>query len=228
MKQIPIHVGFILDGNRRWAKAHGLPSLEGHRRGYDNLEVILDAAQERGIQYVSAYIFSTENWSRTKEEVGYLMNLALKIVVHDLKRLHAKNVRVVWAGSKIEISTKLQKAIANAEETTRHNDGITLVLCFNYGGQREIAEAVRRIVTAGVPADQIDEALIAKYLYHPMVPPLDLVIRTSGEQRLSNFMLWRAAYSELYFVDKHWPDFTPADLDEALEVYTARGRRFGS
>jgi undecaprenyl diphosphate synthase len=226
-QNVPKHIGLILDGNRRWAKAQGLPTLEGHRQGYKNLETITDAAQQRGVEYISAYIFSTENWSRAKDEVGYLMDLALKMVTHDLKHLHEKGVRVVWAGSKERVSAKLLKAIQNAERTTKDNTGITLVLCFNYGGQREIAEAVQRIISEGVEAADITEELIAKYLYHPEVPPIDLIIRTSGEQRISNFMLWRAAYSELYFIDKHWPAFTPEDLDEALAEYARRGRRFG-
>lgn len=224
---VPNHVGLILDGNRRWAKAKGLPALEGHRRGYKTLKEILDVALDRGVKYVSVFIFSTENWNRSKEESGYLMSLAVSMLAKDVKEVHKKNVRIQWLGSRERLSEKLQKSFRDAEELTRGNTRGTLALCFNYGGQREIAEAVQAIVAKGVPAENITEETVAEHLYHPEIPPVDLVVRTSGEHRTSNFMLWRAAYSELYFVDKMWPDFSEQDFDEALADYAKRARRFG-
>lgn len=228
LAEIPPHIGFILDGNRRWAQDNGLPKLEGHRRGYDNLKTIAFAAFDRGVSFVSAYIFSTENWNREKSEVSYLMTLALKMVTKDLDELHKKGVRVVWFGTKEKLSDKLLDALHTAEETTKDNQGGTLILCFNYGGRKELAEGVKRLILDGYGADDISEELIAGYLYESGIPAVDMIVRTSGEQRISNFMLWRAAYSELLFVDKHWPAFTVDDLDAALEEYKNRHRRFGS
>lgn len=222
-----LHVGIILDGNRRWAKEKGKPSLEGHRRGYEKLKDIATHAFDRGVGTLSAYIFSTENWDRTKKEVNYLMNLALKMVTKDLKELDEKNIRVVWLGTPEKLSKKLISALKNAEDKTKNNTAGTLALCFNYGGQVEIAEAFKKIFSDGYTEADINAELISEYLYQPQVGPVDLIIRTSGEQRLSNFMLWRAAYSELYFSDKYWPDFSTIDLDNALKDYENRKRRFG-
>jgi len=224
---LPNHIGLILDGNRRWARSKGLPTLEGHRRGYDILKNIAEAAFDRGVSYVSAFIFSTENWDRSKEEVSYLMNLALKMVTRDLKDINKKGIKVVWLGSQKEVSKKLIEALKNAEEATKNNTKGTLALCFNYGGHREIAEAVKRMMGDGVVAAEVDESKIADYLYASDVPPIDIMVRTSGEQRISNFMLWRMAYSELMFMDKHWPDFTEQDLNNAITEYSHRQRRFG-
>ncbi|HET6925086.1 MAG TPA: polyprenyl diphosphate synthase [Candidatus Saccharimonadales bacterium] len=225
---VPNHLGFILDGNRRWARAHGLPTLEGHRKGYDNLWPLLDAALAKGITYLSAYAFSTENWKRSQEEVRYLMNLILLIVTRDLKKLQERNMKLLWIGSKQGMGKKVQAALEKAEQATAGNTRGLLGLCINHGGRREIAEAAQRLVRDGLRPEEITEATFAEYIDHPELPPLDLVIRTSGEYRLSNFMLWRAAYAELIFVDKCWPDYTPADLDEALEEYARRHRRHGS
>jgi undecaprenyl diphosphate synthase len=224
---IPRHLGLILDGNRRWARQHDLPLMEGHRRGYDTLQTILEAALDRGVEYVSAYVFSTENWGRTSAEVKYLMNLILNVVTKDLKELHERGIRIVWLGSKQQVSKKVRETIEKAEELTAENTRGTLGLCFNHGGHREIAEAVQRIVASGVAAEDVNEELIAENIDHPEVPAIDLVIRTSGEQRTSNFMLWRAAYSELLFTDTLWPDFTVEELDALLTEYASRKRRFG-
>ncbi len=224
---IPRHIGFILDGNRRWACANNLPTLEGHRRGYHILKDVAKAAFEKGVKYVSAYIFSTENWNRSKEEVDYLMNLTMTVVTKDAKKLMKDNIRIVVLGIEDRVSPKLLKAIRQVEEDSKDNDGGTLALCFNYGGKREIADAVQRAIAAGVEPTAIDETVIEDNLYHADVPPVDLVVRTSGEQRLSNFMLWRIAYAELYFVKVHWPDFTVTELDKALEEFSQRNRRFG-
>lgn len=225
---IPIHLGLILDGNRRWAKEQGLPLFEGHKKGYENLKTIGTAAIERGIKYVSAYIFSTENWNRSAEEVKYLMKLLLWVAKNEVKILHEKNIRVRFAGTEQRLGKNIINAMGDAKEKTKDNTGGTLLICLNYGGQQEIADAVKQIVKNGTKPEQVTPELIGKHIYTPDIPPIDLIIRTSGEQRLSNFMLWRAAYSELVFVDKHWPAFTVADLDKALDDYTKRQRRFGT
>lgn len=225
---VPRHIGFILDGNRRWAKARGLTSLEGHYQGYRNIKSILDTVFVRGVSYVSLYVFSTENWSRTRSEVKYLLDLVLKIVETDLEIFHKKNIKMVWLGSDAQVSQKLQKAIRRAEAYTQDNTGGVLGLCFNHGGQREIVEAVQRIVASGATADQVNEELIADNLDYHEMPELDLVIRTSGEKRLSGFMLWRASYSEIIFRDEYWPDFSEQTLDECLLEYKGRKRRFGA
>jgi undecaprenyl diphosphate synthase len=220
------HLGLIIDGNRRWAKINGLPQLEGHRKGFDNLIDIGIAAQESGIEYVSAYVFSTENWNRSKEEVSYLMDLLILGANNKVKELHKRDVKLLVAGSRERVSKKVLKTIDNAVEKTKNNKSGVFTLCFNYGGQQEIIDAMNKYITQeGAKSTSVEE--FEKYLYTPEVPPIDLVIRTSGEQRLSNFMLWRTAYSELLFVEKHWPDFTKQDLNEAIENYNSRQRRFG-
>ncbi|HWT55998.1 MAG TPA: polyprenyl diphosphate synthase [Candidatus Microsaccharimonas sp.] len=224
---IPTHVGLILDGNRRWARQHDLPLMEGHRRGYDNLRTILEEALDMGVEYVSAYVFSTENWTRTKLEVNYLMKLIMNMLTRDLRELHERGIRIVWLGSKQQVGKKVQRAIEDAEALTAENTRGTFGLCFNHGGHREIAEAVQRMVADGIAVDEMSEAKIAEYIDYPDVPPIDLVIRTSGEERLSNFMLWRAAYSELAFTDTLWPDFNIDEFKEILAEYAERGRRFG-
>jgi len=226
--QIPRHVGYIVDGNRRWAKKHGLPTYEGHLAGYNTLKDIAQATLDQGVEYMSAYIFSTENWKRSADEVKKLMALTLKILKSDLPEFKARNIRLKVAGSHDGVDPKILKAIVKAEAETAHNTGGTLVLCFNYGGQLEILDAVKKIVQAGTPAEDITEALIAEHLYAPEVPPLDVVVRTSGEQRLSNFMLWRSAYSEFIFLKKNWPDMTKDDVASIMKEYTRRQRRFGS
>ncbi|MBW3537964.1 di-trans,poly-cis-decaprenylcistransferase [Candidatus Parcubacteria bacterium] len=224
---LPRHLGIILDGNRRWAKNHGLPQLEGHRRGYEILKDIGELAIGKGIEYFSAYVFSTENWRRSREEVGYLMNLLYWVATHEVDEMNRKNLRVRFLGSKSRLSPKILTAIEKAEARTAANTKGTVAFCLNYGGQLEIAEAVGKMLADEVPAEDVTVEKISSYLYAPDIPPLDLVIRTSGEQRLSNFMLWRAAYAELYFTSKHWPDFAAADLEAALADYASRRRRFG-
>ncbi len=224
---VPKHLGIILDGNRRWAKERGLSSLEGHKAGSDTLKAITQAAFERGVSYVSAYVFSTENWSRAQEEVSYLMNLALKFATKEVHQLMRNNVKVVVLGSEERVEPKLLKALKKVEEDSKNNTGGTLALCLNYGGYQEITDAVKKIVLEGKSAEELTEEDITKNLYHPEVPPIDLMIRTSGEMRISNFMLWRMAYAELYFTNKHWPDFDTIELDKALKEYTNRNRRFG-
>lgn len=226
--EIPQHIGFIPDGNRRWAKSRGLPTLEGHRIGYANLKEIGKHAIKKGVKYVSAYVFSTENWNRDKEEVAYLMDLALWLASHELNDIHKENIRLRFLGSLDGISKKMIEAIHRAEELTKNNTKGTLALCFNYGGQQEIVDAAQKLFEKTKRRSEVTREALASMMYAPEIPPVDLIIRTSGEQRISNFMLWRAAYAELYFTDKHWPAFTAADLDKALADYARRHRRFGS
>ena len=225
---IPTHLGLILDGNRRWAKEKGLRPFEGHRRGYLKLKKIALAAFDRDIQYVTAFVFSTENWSRSEEEVTYLMDLLHWVATHELNKLHKHNIKVIFLGSEQGLSDKILEAIKKGEKKTANNTGGTLVLCLNYGGKQELSDAVSSLIRSGTQADQVTPELITKHLYGPSLPPIDLIIRTSGEQRLSGFMLWSAAYAELKFVLKYWPAFTVADLEEALRDYAGRRRRFGS
>lgn len=228
MSEIPAHIGLILDGNRRWAKQQGKPALEGHRQGYFNLKMIGEHAMDRGVQYISAYVFSTENWNRTKEEVDYLMKLLLWVATDEVDEINKKNIRIRFLGGRDRLSADILKAIDKAEDLTSKNTRGTLALCLNYGGQPEIAEAVQKLMKAGVTPNEVTPEKISEYLYAPDIPPVDLLIRTSGEQRLSNFMLFRAAYSELLFVKKHWPDFDKDDLDAALAEFASRQRRFGT
>jgi undecaprenyl diphosphate synthase len=225
---MPNHLGLIMDGNRRWAQEKGLRPFEGHRRGYLRLKKIAEAAFDRNVNYVSAFVFSTENWNRSKEEVAYLMDLLYWVTTVELNKLHKRNIKIVFVGTQKGLSQKILDAIKIGEEKTLHNTGGTLVLCLNYGGQQELSDAFASIIRQGISADQITPELINKNLYDPSLPPLDLIIRTSGEQRLSGFMLWSAAYAELKFVLKYWPAFTVADLEDALQDYAQRHRRFGS
>lgn len=224
---VPQHLGLILDGNRRWAREHGLPVIEGHRQGYLTLKKILRSALTNGVRYVSAYVFSTENWRRDRDEVRSLMKLFTWVLKHEIKELDKEGIRLRVVGSKLQLGHALAKAIHEAEERTKDNDRGTLLLCLDYGGQQEIVDAVKRIAELGYEPEAITPELISKFLYAPDVPPVDLVIRTSGEQRLSNFMLWESAYSEFLFEKSYWPDFDDTHLTAAFEEYTRRQRRFG-
>lgn len=221
----PSHVGLILDGNRRWARSQGLPTLEGHKKGYENLKIIAEEAFDSGVDYVSAYVFSVENWNRSEEEVGYLMKLVVSVVANDLNKLIDKNIKVIFVGSRDRLPKNVLKAIDTAETKSKDKTGGVLALCLNYGGQQEIVYAVQRLIDSG--AKEVSVKTISENLYHPELPPIDFMIRTSGEKRLSNFMLWRMNYAEMYFVEKHWPSFTKKDLHDALDEYSSRQRRFG-
>lgn len=225
---LPVHLGIILDGNRRWATAKGLPTLEGHREGAEVFKEVALAAFDRGIEYLSAFVFSTENWSRTEEEVGYLMKLVVRAVESYLDTFNKRGIRIVILGRRSGLAPSVLKAIERTEEKTKENTKGTLALCFNYGGQEEIVDAVRQLVAQGLTPKEITKDVVAGALYSPEIPPIDLLIRTSGEHRTSGFMLYRSDYAELYFTDKFWPDFTASDLDKALATYTGRSRRFGS
>ncbi|MDB5185599.1 MAG: uppS [Candidatus Saccharibacteria bacterium] len=224
---VPIHVGLIMDGNRRWAKEQGLLALAGHEKGMQTLVDVSLHGFENGVQYISAYAFSTENWSRTQEEVSYLMGLILKGVERYLDIFHEAGIKIVFLGSREGVSEPVIKAAEKTEERTKNNTNGTLAICFNYGGKEEIVHAVKQIMEQGVKPEEVTADVIAGALYYPEVPPVDLLIRTSGEQRTSGFMLYRSDYAELLFIRKHWPDMNKEDFNNALAEYAARKRRFG-
>lgn len=222
MPDIPTHIGFILDGNRRWAKSKGVPTLEGHRQGAEVFKAISLKTFEKGIKFVSAYIFSNENWSRTEEEVGYLMGLVIKATEKYLDDFDKAGIRIVVIGRREGLKKDVLQAIERTQQQTSANTKGTLVLCLNYGGREEIVDAVNTL------QQPVSVESLGNALYSPDIPDIDLVVRTSGEQRLSGFMLWRAAYAEMLFVDTYWPDFTETDLNAALAEYSNRQRRFGA
>jgi undecaprenyl diphosphate synthase len=227
--EIPAHIGFILDGNRRWARDRNLPSMSGHLAGYNNLrDLAIYLLKEKKVKYLSAFVFSTENWKRSREEVSYLMQLVHRALTEYLDDFHRNNIKVMVLGSRENLSKRLLKAINEAEAKTLNNSGGNLALCFNYGGQQEIVDAFNKILSTGPSQKSISIKDIYDAAYYPEVPDIDLIVRTSGEQRLSGFMLWRAAYAELLFVDKHWPDFGKEDLNAAIEEYGLRHRRYGA
>jgi undecaprenyl diphosphate synthase len=227
----PRHVGIIMDGNGRWAKARGLPRGEGHRRGVEALRRTIRAAGELGIRFITIFSFSSENWSRPPAEVRDLMGLLRRFIRNDLAELHGNGVRVRIIGERVDLDPDIRKLLEEAEELTKANTNLTLVVAFNYGARQEIARAARRIaeeVAAGrlQPSDVTAER-VSTFLDAPDIPDPDLIIRTSGEQRLSNFLLWQAAYSELVFVPTYWPDFNRAALEQAIGEFRRRERRFG-
>jgi undecaprenyl diphosphate synthase len=226
-EKLPVHIGFIVDGNRRWAKKHGLPAYEGHLAGFNALKEVALEVLAKGVPYMSAYVFSTENWKRSQDEVAKLMGLVLRALKSDLPLFQEHDVRLRVIGSREGVDQKILDEIDVAEAATVDNKSGTFAICFNYGGEQEIVDAVKKVVQSGVKAEDITIELIASNLYAPEIPPLDIIVRTSGEKRLSNFMLWRAAYSELLFLDKHWPDMKKTDVADILEEYSRRHRRFG-
>jgi undecaprenyl diphosphate synthase len=225
---VPNHVGLILDGNRRWAEDNGLSKLEGHKRGYGNLKTIGRAIlATEGINYVSAYTFSTENWNRSPEEVAYLMELLLWVAQEDVKELHESGIRVRFLGSHDRLSTEIVQAMEAAEHLTANNDRGNLGICLNYGGKQEIVDAFKAIEASGLAIEEVTTEIVDQYLYAPEFPNLDLVIRTGGAMRTSNFHIWRAAYAEFWVTDKFWPAFTVEDWEQALVDFGNRERRFG-
>lgn len=223
----PRHIGIIMDGNRRWAREHGLPTFEGHRRGYEKVKEVGDWCLKRGIKILTLFAFSTENWKRSKGEVEYLMNLLHFALTKELDEFNKRNIRLKIIGCREGLPRKMSQAADEAERSTAKNSGGLLQVAINYGGRAEIVEAVKKIIHQGVIAEKMDEKLIEKNLYTAGTPDPDLIIRTSGEQRLSGFLLWQSAYSELYFCQKYWPDFSEKDLDDILQWYASRERRFG-
>lgn len=228
---VPNHVAVVMDGNGRWAKERGLPRTTGHEQGEHALFDVVEGAIEVGVKAISAYAFSTENWSRSPEEVKFLMGFNRDVIRRRRDEMHELGVRVRWAGRSPRLWKSVIKELRVAEELTQNNDVLTLTMCVNYGGRRELADAmqgVAREVAAGrLKPEKVDERAIARHLYVPELPDADLIWRTSGEQRLSNFMLWQAAYSEFVFSDVLWPDVDRRDLWEALETYAQRDRRYG-
>ncbi|MBR2833152.1 MAG: di-trans,poly-cis-decaprenylcistransferase [Bacilli bacterium] len=229
--KIPNHVGIIVDGNGRWAKKRGLDRSKGHEAGFKNIQKLTSYIYNRGVKYISAYLFSTENFKRSKEEVGYIMNTLL---IGSLKEILAfckrERIRAIISGRKDNLNDKILKAIKKIEDETKEYNDRIFNICFNYGAKAEIIDATKKIVedvkAGNLNINDLDEKIFNKYLYQEL-PPIDLLIRTSGEERLSNFMLWQNAYSEFYFPKTLFPDFKENDFEEALEVYTKRDRRFG-
>lgn len=221
------HLAIIMDGNRRWAKDKGLNPWDGHRAGYARLKQVGDWCLDRGIKTLSAFAFSTENWKRTQEEVGFLMDFTEQALTDELLTFHKKQVRLKIIGRRQELRPSLVRAIEKAEEITKNNTRATLCLCFNYGGRTEIVDACRSLIEQGCSANDITEQKLQSAMYWPDMPDPELIIRTSGEARLSGFWLWQSAYRELCWTQKPWPDCDAPELDNALEEYAGRQRRFG-
>jgi undecaprenyl diphosphate synthase len=225
--KIPTHVAIIMDGNGRWARARGLPRLAGHRAGTENLRRVIEACGEFGIKYLTIYAFSTENWGRPQEEVRGLMSIVEEVIDKELNELHRKGVRLRHIGRLEGLEPALQRKVLQAIELTRENQRLVLNVAFNYGGRAEIVNAIREMVADGVRPEQVDETLVNRYLYTADCPDPDLIIRTSGELRVSNFLIWQGAYSEWYITPTFWPDFGRDQLLAALREFAQRERRFG-
>lgn len=221
------HIAIIMDGNRRWAKERNLPSAMGHKKGVEALKATLRACNDFGIKYLTVYAFSTENWNRKKEEVEFLMELLALTLTNELAEMHCEGVRIKFIGDIEKLSLKLQKILANSVETTKNNTGVTLQIAFNYGARDEIVHAVKSIAAQGLSADEITEDVISKHLYTKEIPDPDLLIRTGGEMRVSNYLLWQIAYSEILVVKEFWPEFDKNSLANAVEEFQNRQRRFG-
>ncbi len=223
----PRHVAIIMDGNGRWAQRRGLPRAEGHAAGTENIRPILRACPPLGIDYLTLYAFSTENWSRPEEEVQALMRILSTVIERETPELHRNNARLRHIGSLAGLTPELRAAVVDAIDLTRHNTGLNLTLAFNYGGRAEVIRAIRRMIEDRVPADAVTEELLSSYLDTHELPDPDLIIRTAGEQRLSNYLIWQASYSEYWFTPVLWPDFGPDDLRQAALAYAGRQRKFG-
>jgi undecaprenyl diphosphate synthase len=223
----PRHVAIIMDGNGRWAKKRGLPRLIGHNAGGENIRPVVKVFADCGVKYLTLYMFSTENWNRPRIEVAGLLSLLARRIDQESRAFHQENIRLLHLGRLDRLSRKLREKVQAAIELTKNNTGPTVCLAFDYGGRDEIVRAASRIARAGVQGDDIGESLFAQHLDNPDSPDPDLVMRTGGESRLSNFLLWQAAYSELYFTRVLWPDFGRKDIEEALSEYKRRQRRFG-
>ena len=224
---IPHHIGIIMDGNGRWAQEHGLPRLEGHRAGTENIRRVLEACGEYGIKIVTIYAFSTENWQRPLEEVRGLMKILERVLEREVESLHREGVKLRHIGELEGLSDSLREAVLNAIELTKDNDRLTLNVAFNYGGRTEIVRGARKLVEMNVDPSDVDEELFSQYLYTAGLPDPDLIIRTGGEMRLSNFLIWQSAYAEYYSTPTYWPDFDKEELYRALQAYAQRDRRFG-
>jgi len=228
---VPRHVAIVMDGNGRWAKQRGLPRTAGHERGEQSLFDVVEGAIEVGVQWLSAYAFSTENWKRSPDEVRFLMGFNRDVIRRRRDDMHAMGVRVRWAGRRPRLWKSVVDELEVAEQMTRHNNVLTLTMCVNYGGRAEIADAAaalaRDVVRGRVDPDKVTDRVLARYLDEPAMPDVDLFVRSSGEQRISNFLLWQSAYAELVFQDTLWPDYDRRHLWAAIEEYAARDRRYG-
>ena len=224
---VPVHIAIIMDGNGRWAEKRKLPRIMGHREGLETVRRVITTADDEGVRFLTLYSFSTENWRRPEEEVRFLFTLMEQNLRKESVELNKKNVRVRFIGQRDQLPEFLQKSMSDIENLTLKNDGLTLILAINYGGRQEVTSAVKRILAEGCAEKDVNEELIEKYLDTSDIPDPDLIIRTSGEERLSNFLLWQSAYSELYFTKVLWPDFSKEDFLEALSSYQKRKRKFG-
>ena len=224
---IPAHVAIIMDGNGRWAKERGLPRLAGHRAGTQNLRTIIRAAAKLGIKQLTFYAFSTENWARPQDEVNGLMDLLAEFLESEIQELHKEGARLLHIGHLEGLGSVLQKKVENAIELTKNNTKIDVILAFNYGGRDEIVCAVKKLIQAGTPAEEVNIQSLSDAMFTTGIPDPDIVIRTSGEQRTSNFLVWQSVYSEWFFPKTYWPDFSEADLVHILEDFNKRDRRFG-
>ncbi len=225
--KIPTHIGIIMDGNGRWALSRGLPRMAGHRAGTENLRRVITACIEFGIKYLTIYAFSTENWGRPLEEVQGLMGIFEDVIDRELQELHDQGIQLRHLGRLDQLKPAFRNKVIQAVEYTRHNDRLILNIAFNYGGRDEIVCAIQRMIQDGVKSEQVSDELVSKYLFTAGVPDPDLIIRTSGELRGSNFLIWQGAYSEWYFPATYWPDFDKEELRKALDEYSRRERRFG-
>jgi len=227
LQEVPVHVAVIMDGNGRWAQQRGLPRSAGHRAGVENLRRVLKACVRFGVQILTIYAFSTENWERPRSEVRVLMNLLAQALRREVPELHRNGVQLRHIGRLERLPERLRRGVLDAIELTKNNRRLILSVAFNYGGRAEIVDAIRRIITDGIPADEVTEELLASYLYTAGLPDPDMIVRTGGEYRLSNFLLWQASYAEYYATTTFWPDFDEVELYKALEVYGQRQRRYG-
>ncbi len=226
-KNIPKHVALILDGNRRWAKERNLPTLEGHLKGKEILQKAVTWFFDRGVKIVSVFVFSVENWSRSPQEVNYLMKLLKEAILEEKEMAQEKKYKVIISGRLNELPGDLPEVCMDLVNSTKNNNNGVFHICLNYGGRAEIVDVVKKMLKNNINPDQVHEGLIRKYLYNGDLDYPDIIVRTSGEQRLSGFLLWQAAYSELFFLKKYWPDFEESDTERIIEEYSQRQRRFG-
>jgi undecaprenyl diphosphate synthase len=227
LTKIPVHVAIIMDGNGRWATKRGLPRNDGHRAGTENIRRVLTAAVEFGVQVLTIYAFSTENWGRPEDEVHGMLEIFEETITREVPELHKNGVKLRHLGSLEGINDRMRQGVQSAIELTKHNNRIVLNVAFNYGGRAEILNVIRRMIAEGVKPDQVDEKLFENYLYTAGLPDPDLIVRTAGEMRLSNFLIWQAAYAEYYSTPTLWPDFDKGELYQALAAFSQRQRRFG-
>ncbi len=221
------HIAIIMDGNRRWAKEHNLPSAAGHKKGVTSLRNVVRACDEFGIKYLTVYAFSTENWKRSKEEVDFLMDLVAVTLKNELDDMHREGVKISFIGDSSRLSDKLQKVTFDAQKKTKNNNGVNLQIALNYGSRDEIVHAVKSIIDEGLTSENITEDVISEHLYTKYIPNPDILIRTGGEKRISNYLLWQIAYSEIIVVDEYWPEFDRCSLLKCIEEFNRRQRRYG-